>query len=273
MNLSSRLMCAIICNQKKGIIMRKSELIYRLIQEHGKQNIELTAASILRYLEQRLGNIGFPSNLSNINKLYILLENGYYPLMQKVLDSYDYDYGVELQHLLMNIAYGEANSDFESLRTFMHRFPSIHDIYRDDQKYYLDTRIGAISFEPLRRYSKDKKIRRFALQYETYGYCHVAALEFIKLNPDYRAVTSLIANQFGERHYHSYVETEDGYADFSNNIYMTNEDFNKVMRPKVLNSVTGNQLAEQEQELTSEDLPETKTLLLRLAVHNQIKGL
>ena len=48
-------------------------------------------------------------------------------------------------------------------------------------------------------------------------------------------------------------------------------DFKRVMRPQVLNKVTGYELEEQSRLLTEDDLPQDKALLLRLAVHNQIK--
>ena len=44
------------------------------------------------------------------------------------------------------------------------------------------------------------------------------------------------------------------------------------MEPQVLNEVAGYELAAREKELTSDDLSTDKTLLLRLAVHNQIKN-
>ena len=252
--------------------MNKGEKIYSEIQKKGIMNIEEVASRILRNLEPVIGYIKFPVGYSSINKIYVLLENGYYPWMEKELKKYGYDAAVELQYVMMNIAYGEKIVGFDSLNRTISRFPSVSKIYRGVLEYQLETSVGTIFLASLTRYSKDSKINSFALQYDTRGVCHTAALEFIKKNPECVAVTSLVKNQFGERQYHSYVQTPDGYADFANNIHLSRRDFNKVMEPQVLNEVAGYELAAREKELTSDDLSTDKTLLLRLAVHNQIKN-
>lgn len=255
-----------------GVIMNKGEQIYYNIQEKGIRKIEVVAEKVLRDLTPILGELSFPRTISSINKIYILLERGYYSWMKKTLEKYGYDYGVELQYLMMNLAYGEITGQCDQIRKSIVRFPSIDRVYSEGL-YQLETKLGTIMLEPLTRYSKDSEIKRFALQHRAHGMCHVASLQFIQRHPSYRAVTSLVANQFGEQQYHSYIETSDGYADLSNNIHLSKGDFDKVMRPQVLNTVTGYELSQQEKQLNAEDLPDSKTLLLRLAVHEQIKGL
>ena len=191
--------------------------------------------------------------------------------MECVLNKYGYDYGAELQFLMMNIAYGEMSGGYDRIRSFVTKFPSVDGIHRGVFGYQLGTKLGTIMLAPLTSFSKDSKIKSFALQKQSYSLCHMASQEFIQQNPGYTAVTSLIANQFGKQHYHSYIETPEGYADFANNIHLSKEDFERVMRPKVLNKVTGYELEEQSRLLTKDDLPQDKALLLRLAVHNQIK--
>lgn len=251
--------------------MVKGERIYYEIQEAGRKRVEEISERILRDLYPTFGKINFPSNMSSINKIYALLENGYYPWMESVLNKYGYDYSAELQFLMMNISYGEMSGGYDRIRSFATKFPSVDGIHRGIFEYQLDTKLGTIMLAPLTRFSKDSKIKSFALSKQSYYACHIAAQEFIQANPNYTAVTSLIVNQFGEQHYHSYIETPEGYADFANNIHLSKSDFERVMRPQVLNIVTGNELEEQSRSLTTEDLPQTKALLLRLAVHNQIK--
>ena len=95
-------------------------------------------------------------------------------------------------------------------------------------EYELETSLGVIKVTPLTRYNKDGKIMHFALTKETHGYCHMAAEEFIRENPKYTAITSLVNNQFGERQYHSYIETPDGYVDFANNAHFSKADFARL---------------------------------------------
>lgn len=253
--------------------MSKGERIYYNIQEQGRKNIQAKAERILNDLVPIFGYPNFPLGMDSINKIYVLLENGYYPWMEQVLKKYDYDLSVELQHVIANIAYGEKIMGYDSLRNFILHFPSLNGIHRGSYEYQLDTNIGEIFIAPLNRYAKDSKIKSFALQKETHHYCHMAAQEFITLNPEYAAITSLVANQFGEQHYHTYIETPDGYADFANNVHLSKEDFEKIMRPQILNKVNGYELKEQEQTLNGDDLGPDKALLLRLAVHNQVKKL
>ena len=94
----------------------------------------------------------------------------------------------------------------------------------------------------------------FALSKDTHGFCHMASEEFIRMYPKYTAITSLVNNQFGEKQYHTYIETPDGYADFANNAHLSKKDFEKIMQPQELNR----------------DLDSSKALLLRLGVHRQI---
>ena len=252
--------------------MTKGEKTYYDIQEVGKRNIEEIAATIIRNLNPILGRVYFPKDLSSINKLYFLLESGCYPWIKKELQKYGYSSEVEIQHLIRNVTYLESQYGYDSIKCAISKFPAFKCLYRGVYEYQMDTSIGLITFTPLTRYIKDNRIRRFALTKDTNHYCHAASLEFIQANPEYVAITSLVNNQFGERQYHSYVETPDGYADFSNNAYLSKQDFEKVMEPQILNKVAGYELAQKEAELTSEDLPADKTLLLRLAVHNQIKN-
>ena len=270
-NLLYKYFCVKILRTKRGIIMSKGERVYYDIQEVGRKKISDKAERVLRDLVPTLGYINFPQNIDSINKIYALLENGYYPWMQRSLDRYGYDFGAELQHVIANIAHLEKSMGYDSIRNLVLKFPSIERLHRGTYEYQLDTKIGTIFIAPLTRYSKDSKIKSFALQKDTHHYCHMSAQEFIMLNPSYTAITSLVANQFGEQQYHSYIETPEGYADFANNVHMSKEDFERLMRPQVLNSVTGYELATQISELTSDDLSDDKSLLLRLAVHNQMK--
>lgn len=250
--------------------MNKAEKVYHQIELQGRQRIAEKTQAVLREAAPMIGMIQFPYNLQSINKIYCLLENGYYPYLEKYLKKYGYDFGPELQHLISVVTYGERSMGYDYIRRALTRFPSFKGIHRGMYEYELETSLGVIRVTPLTRYNKDDRIMRFALTKETHGYCHMAAEEFIRENPKYTAITSLVNNQFGERQYHSYIETPDGYADFANNAHFSKDDFEKIMNPEELNRVTGENLLKQAQELTSDDLDESKALLLRLGVHRQI---
>ena len=250
--------------------MNKAERIYCDIELEGRKKIADKTQAILRDAVPVIGTMRFPYNLQSINKIYFLLENGYYPWLEKYLQKHGYSFKPELQHLISVITYGERSMGYDYIRMALSRFPSLKGIHRGMCEYELETAIGTIRLTPLTRYLKDGKIMNFALDKDTHGFCHIAAEEFIRMNPKYTAITSLVNNQFGEKQYHSYIETPDGYADFANNVHLSKKDFEKIMNPEELNRVTGEELASQTLELSHEDLDESKALLLRLGVHRQI---
>lgn len=250
--------------------MNKAERVYYDIEMEGRKRIAAKTSAILKDASPIIGTLRFPVNLQSINQLYFLLENGYYPWLEKWMQKYGYDFRPELQHLISVITYGERSMGYDYIRMALSRFPSIQGIHRGMYEYELETRLGTINITPLTRYLKDGRIKNFALEKDTHGFCHMAAEEFIRMNPKYTAITSLVNNQFGEKQYHSYIETPDGYADFANNVHLSKKDFEKIMSPEELNQVTGEELASQALELSSEDLDDSKALLLRLGVHRQI---
>ncbi len=261
-------------HSKWGDRMSKAETLYNYIQYGGKKRIEEIVDQIMWELLPIIGPIQFPESISTnntINKIYALLENGYYPYLAQALEKYGYDYNAELQFILMNIAYRESQLSFNQLLTFT-KFPSLHGLETNGNRYCAKTKIGTITFYPITK-CPNPRLKAFALQYHFHGYCHEAALNFIKRYPEYQAVTSLVPNQFGEQQYHSYIDDSGKIADLANNLYMDKEDFTLLMKPTVLNEVRGSELSYQEKTLTYEDLPETKETLLRLALHQQIKRL
>jgi hypothetical protein len=250
--------------------MNKAERVYYNTEMLGRAKIAEKTTMVLRDSAPMIGQIRFPYNLQSINQLYFLLENGYYPWLEKSLKHYGYDFGPELQHLISVVTYGERSMGFDYIKMALSKFPSFKGIHRGMYEYELETALGTIKVTPLTRYMKDGKIMKFALTKETHGFCHMAAEEFIRENPQYTAITSLVDNQFGEKQYHSYIETPDGYADFANNAHFSKSDFEKIMHPQELNRVTGEDLLNQASELSFNDLGENKALLLRLGVHRQI---
>jgi hypothetical protein len=246
--------------------INNGEILYEGIQNTGKIRINRIVDIIIRELEPRVGKLNFPSNIKSINKIYVLIENGYYPYMEEILKKHGYDLKVELQFLLVNLTNGTINSVDKLMK-----FPSSLSINLVDNQYIFNTTVGLINITPLHIYMGDKKVQSFALHNDCRGGCHLATLEFIKRYRSYKGITSLVPNQFGERQYHSYVEIGDGYADFANNAYLQREDFEKIMIPETLSEVYGYELEDKINLLDEHDLPKSKTGLVRIAVHEQLK--
>lgn len=242
------------------------EILYDSIQRNGICRINNIANIILKDLETRIGRVYFKQEMSSINKIYALIEQGCYPYMEDLLKKHGYDLSVELQYLLVNIGMGAI----KDLR-IIDKFPSYEMGRIVDNHYLLLTVVGEIDITPLSRYLKDKKVNNFALKYNSHGFCHEATLKFIQENNFYKGITSLIPNQFGERQYHSYVEVEDGYVDFANSIHLSKENFEKIMKPEILSEIHGFDLDRITNSLDEQDLQEEKSQLVRIAVHEQLR--
>lgn len=245
--------------------------IYQSIQLDGKQRIEKKAQNLLAVIEQFYGPISFPSNMDSINKIYALLSSGVGCEIIDFLLENGYSLEVELQYLIANIGYfARNNCEQNQFSTFL-KFPVLNRIEELEEGYLLDSKVGRIQVFPLTRFSKNRAIIQFALQYNCYGFCHDATHIFLKQNPDYVGVTSLITNQFQEKQYHSYIRGEGGIIDFAHNMYFKEEDFEKVFHPQELNQVAGYALEEAESQLGNDDLGKDKCLLLRLALKEQVR--
>ena len=78
-------------HSKWGDRMSKAETLYNYIQYGGKKRIEEIVDQIMWELLPIIGPIQFPESISTnntINKIYALLENGYYPYLAQALEKY-----------------------------------------------------------------------------------------------------------------------------------------------------------------------------------------
>ena len=72
--------------------MNKAERVYYNTEMLGRAKIAEKTTMVLRDSAPMIGQIRFPYNLQSINQLYFLLENGYYPWLEKSLKHYGYEY-------------------------------------------------------------------------------------------------------------------------------------------------------------------------------------
>lgn len=251
--------------------MTKSENLYYSIQKGGIIKIESIAREILSKINANLGLPQFPNGMSSIGKIYFLIENGWYPYISRFLIEKNYNLEVELQYaisLIMNIdKYAGMNINFNPIKNFS----SVESINYANGTYSFNTISGRVNVKALNKFSEDSNIKRFSLSDDFRGYCHEGARSFITYFPTYKAITSLIPNQFDEKQYHSYIELDNGYVDFANNAYFSKEDFDKIMKPNILSEVYGYELQEKISQLDEQDLPDSKSPLVRIAVHEQLQ--
>jgi len=208
--------------------------------------------------------------MSNINKMYALIEKGFFAEIVTLLGSARYSLQAELQYVIMNLGFSHRSASPKRIYDIVANFPSVDAVEFGEKVFVLHTQFGTIKVVPL-HLTKEKRIATFVKKYDCYSLCHEATNKFLRENPEFCGETSLVANQFGERHYHSCVSTDDGYVDFSNNVLWSVRGFETVMFPERLNRTTGTELDSELSELTTDDLPDTYTPLLRLAVSKQLK--
>ena len=249
--------------------MTKGEQLYKRIQYDGKIVIEEASANVIQLFEADFFRVNIKSP-NSINKIYELIGQGHYKKLKAWLDVLEYSNSAELQYLIRNFGFSYMLPNAEEMYARALKFPSLNGFNIKPNNYILDTSAGRITVMPL-QFAKDSIISEFASKYQCMALCHEATYEFIKQNPSYQGITSLIENQFGERQYHSYVLGNEGYIDFANNVLWNPAEFDVLMQPEELNTVTGNEIEVRLCELGNDDLPDNYSKILRLAVSEQLK--
>jgi len=253
--------------------MTMGERLYQSIQYKGKERIEEQADWIIDRFQARYFPISFPQNISNMNKVYMLMENGYLDKLLPILAAiHFYSFEAELQYIVMNLGYSHRVTNPDCIYAGIEQFPSIHSLDVGRNWFELNTKLGIVRVATLQAL-RDQPVAEFARKYDCYALCHEATYEFLSQNPEYYGETSLIANQFGEKHYHSYIKTNEGCVDFANNVLWSRESFQIVMSPEKLNRVQGLTLDKALRGLNGDDLPDTYSPVLRLAVSKQLKNM
>lgn len=246
---------------------------YKVYNNIKKQHQEaaIIAQSVIEEFQKQYGYICFPVNYDPFMKLFSLIENGYGDVLWPTLEKLNYSFEPEIQFMLANLDMilrsGQSVSYFHGWKMFY----SFENICRLQDKYILDTKAGTLVTTPLLEYSEDIKVQAYSFLRSYYGFCHDGVEHFIRLNPNYHAVTGLIPDQFGKQQYHSYVSHNGKIIDIAHGVCMEEESYNEIMKPVPLNSVYGYELEEQEAKLDSNEIGQEKCLLIRLAVAKQRK--
>ncbi len=145
--------------------------------------------------------------------------------------------------------------------------PSLINYSKKSNYIKLDTLYGSV------KVYKALDIFPYISRLINYGECHNCCLSFIKSNKYLSASTCLIDRTFYGKHYHSFINIEDGVLDLSHNAFMSIDDYNKIFSPIIINTVSVYQLDDEEQRINKNDsLGGDKNLLLRLALDKQINN-
>ena len=249
--------------------MTRGELLYRDIHLAGKEKIEEIASGIIEKFEEEYYPVDIGGKINAINKVYALIAHGYYDKVKTWLGEVGYKAEAEIQHIITNFGYSYVLQG-NNVYTKMSRFSSLETFTKYPECYVLNTCLGEVTVWPL-HLIKNRNISQFAWENNWVDQSHQATCHFLRANPMYSAVTSLIVEQFGMEQYHSYIPTKAGYIDFANNVLWKAKEFDRIMNPCILDAVSGHELEKRANKLTEEDLSSEYNLLLRLAVNKQLK--
>ena len=240
--------------------MNKYERVYTQIQYEGARNLEIISKKVLDEIQEKT-NSYFVINGSNyITKILSLLQSKYKSQIIPILKKYNYNLHSELQFIIANICYHP-----EVMGNFI-TYPSIKDISKIQHGYNLDTVYGDVKLYIANLCNKD------LAKYTYYAYCHFDCEKFLKDYTDVSASTCLIDDPFSKKHYHSFINYDKYIIDLSHNACMTKEDYYKIFVPQVINTVTSEEIFDEEKRINSkENLGEQYELLLRLALDKQVE--
>lgn len=235
------------------------ETFHKLQHEDRERNDEIIT-TILQVFSYRInGFLSFPENYRNTDKIFYLLTSEWKPYLIDIIEQFNYSYHAELQFIIANLCFKD-NIDC------LFGMPSLIDFNYEENGYSLNTLFGKITLH--------KALNKFPNLYNLvkYGECHNCCLSFIKENENMSASTCLIDRCFYGNHYHSFINfDEDTILDLSHNAIMSKRDYNLAFAPKIINTVYGYEVDNEEKRINNkESLGQEKNLLLRLALDKQV---
>ena len=234
--------------------------LYDEIQRGSYERGTLLARKMIKEVEEKWGiSLPFSNSFDSINRLFALLSSKYQFYFLPLLEKYAYNPSGEIQHIMKNIGYWH-DAKIASL------FPSCLSYQNKDNCYILDTVLGKIQV-----YYADQFFEGID-SYVLNNQCHASSFLFVHQFEDVSVSTALIDLPLGGKHYHSFVNYEDGVIDLAHNAYMSRRDYELSFHPDILNTVTEEEIAEEEEKLEGkESLSQDKHILLRLALDKQVK--
>lgn len=244
---------------KRGIKMNKYQVKLEEINQNGFVRDQLIAGKIIEQLESELNQtISFGNNMTNNLKIMCLLSTEYRDYVKKLLKENGYSLRAELFYLLGNLGNG-ANSQY------MTNYDSIIKCEASNYVIKLKTIFGQTDVFKL------NKVMPQLQGYIIKRQCHNVCEEFIEHYSGCQATTALLDSLFGGWQYHSFIENEGYVLDLSSNTCMKKDKYYQLLNPIVLNSVTNEELRDEEVRINSkESLGKEKSLLLRLALDKQV---
>ncbi len=246
---------------------------YKTYNNTKKQHQDALAIGdrIIEQFQRKYGYICFPPQYDSLMKIFSLIENGFGDALWPMLEEQQYGFEPELQFMLANMDMRIRCNQSVCCFSGWKMFYSFESICKIQDSYVLDTKAGTLVTTPLVYYSEDIRVQAYAFLRSYYGFCHDAVESFVRLNPEYQAVTGLIPTQFGRQQYHSYVKHKGKIIDIAHGACIDENNYNEMMKPVPLNTLYGYELEREEQKLDSDEIGPEKSLLIRLAVAKQRK--
>ncbi len=246
---------------------------YKVYNNIKKQHQEALAIGdkIIAKFQREYPYVCFPAQYDSLMKIFSLIETGFGEVIWPMLEENGYCFEPEIQFMLANLDMVLRNCQSVYCFPGWRMFYSFENICKIQNKYILDTKGGTIITTPLLEYSEDAKVQAYSFLRSYYGFCHDSVERFLRFNPEYQAVTSLIPDQFGKQQYYSYISHDGKIIDIAHGACIEEDNYNEIMKPVPLNSVYGYELEEETQKLDGNEIGPEKSLLVRLAVAKQRK--
>ncbi len=238
--------CELLCKELAKSVKLGQNNANQVIQEFGnylmRKNKFLVQKLLLKLRQNSQEDpiIVLRTNFLNDKSVPLSCTNKFYEILKK----HNYLEETEVIECMSSIT---NTKKFEEEKAFWKRCPWIKDIIYDEKTkmFTIITTKDTFSFFSCSAMFKDEvaKIKKIIPNVD-YS-CHDVTCEFIKEHPEYYATTCICPNAFLSSYWlHSYNVSynKEFVVDIANNIVMSSIEFNKLIKPVILDETKGEEV-------------------------------
>lgn len=152
-----------------------------------------------------------------------------------LLNSYKFNYSMSIHNAIYYLLATEREY-IDTINPLL--WPGIKNIEKDKSRYILNTTLGTVEvYKASEILSNSKSSHIF--KKDLMGQCFERSYDFLRENPDYRAVLSYMPNFFCGGHYHAYLEKDNEVLDIASNaLYYSKQSINKILCGEIIAKLT-----------------------------------
>lgn len=190
-----------------------------------------------------------------LNNYFMIKGSEEEKILNEIMQAYDFKYSRSIHNALYYLLGKEeelVGMDVNPLS-----WPGVYEIFKDGYNYTLETILGTLKVmeaRPLFKGTKSASVFDKTLM----GQCYDRTYDFLKLNPDYKAVLAYVPYFFGGGQYHAFLEKDEQVLDIAANaLFNSHESSDKVLSGEIITKLSYKEVLEKFKHI-SKHMPEVK---------------